>query len=180
MQSLAAAARLLDNALSSEGIARLLVELGFQSPPITLSKEEACSIGLPAEDSRFVVTAGSGARRAVSFAIEYGMELRPEISRIANRLVSRAPHLLWTITALDVARGEIAIAAAEPRKSGARVVALVARPGQVVDSDSETICALAAATGESDMLLHARWLEILGRESVSRRFFRALEQSVAK
>ena len=180
MQSLAAAARLLDNALSSEGIARLLAELGFQSPPITLSKEEASSIGLHAEDGRYVITAGSGARRAVSFAIEQGTDLRPEISRIANRLVSRAPHLLWTITALNATRGEVAVAACEPRKSGARVVALVARPGHIVDSDSETICALVAATGESDLLLHARWLEILGRESVSRRFFRALEQSVAK
>ena len=99
---------------------------------------------------------------------------------MASRLVSRAPHLLWTIAARDIDRGQFALAACHPAKSGARVVALVAHPGQIVDSDSETVCALAAAGGESDLALHARWLEILGRESVSRRFFRALEQSVAK
>ena len=180
MQSLAAAARLLDNALSDEGISRLLNELGFQSPSITLTAEEASSIGLPAEGGRFLVSAGSGSRRIVSFSIATGTYLRPEVARIASRLISRAPHLLWAIAARDLDRGEFALAACEPAKSGARVVALVAHPGQIVDSDSETICALAAAGGESDMLVHTRWLEILGRESVSRRFFRALEQSVAK
>lgn len=180
MQSLAAAARLLDDALSREGITRLLNELGFQSAPITLTKEEACSIGLPAENDRFLVSAGLGSRRVVSFTVQPGTELRPEVARISSRLVSRAPHLLWTIAARDTDRGEFALAACEPGKSGTRVVALVAHPGRIVDSDSETICSLSAAAGESDLALHARWLEILGRESVSRRFFRALEQSVAK
>ncbi len=178
MQSLATAARLLDDALSPDGVTRLLAELGFRSPPIALTKEEASSIGLSGEDEQFVVTAGIGARRAVSFALNNGTELRPEVARTAARLVTRTPHLLWTIVARGLEHGEIALAACEPRKSGARVVALVAHPRQIVDSDSETICALAAVNSASDMLIHARWLEILGRESVSRRFFRALEHSV--
>jgi hypothetical protein len=180
VQSLAAAARLLDNALSTGGLTPLLNELGFQSSSITLTKEEAGSIGLPTDDTRFDISAGLGSRRVLSFAVQNGSNLRSEVSRIASRLISRAPHLLWAIVVRDIARGEIAIAACEPAKSGARVVALVARPGQIVDSDSETICALSASAGESDMLLHARWLEILGRESVSRRFFGALEQAVAR
>jgi len=180
VQSLAAAARLLENATRPEGITRLLSELGFQSPPITITKEEASSIGLPAEDGRFTITAGKDARRALTFAVGEDCELRSEIARLANRLASRAPHLLWVITAFDSHRSEFAIAACEPRKSGARVVALVAKPDRIVDSDAETICALAAATGESDMLLHARWLEILGRDSVGRRFFKALESCVSK
>ncbi|HUQ48204.1 MAG TPA: N-6 DNA methylase [Gemmatimonadaceae bacterium] len=180
MQSLAAAARLLEGALSPDGVSRLLGELGFQSPHITLTMEEASSIGLPPDNDRFHVSPGLGSRRVVSFTVQSGMELRPEVARIASRLVSRAPHLLWTIAARDIDRGQFALAACEPAKSGARVVALVAHPGQIVDSDSETICALAAVGGESDFVLHARWLEILGRESVSRRFFRALEQSIAQ
>jgi hypothetical protein len=180
VQSLSVAARFLEDALSHQGITRLLGELGFQSPPITLTREEAISIGLPSGDNRFLVSAGPGLRRALIFTIPDGTDLRPEISRIASRILSRAPHLLWTIAAIDPNRREFALAACEPAKSGARVVALVAHPGQIVDSDAETICGLAAAAGESDLTLHARWLEILGRESVSRRFFRALEQSVAK
>ena len=180
MQSLATAARLLDNSLSLEGISALLAELGFDQPPINLSREEASAIGLQSEPGRFLIAQGEGAMRAVAFENKSGSELRPEIARVAARLVSRAPHLLWVVAAIDRPRGDVAIAACEARKSGARVVALVARPGNIVDSDSETICALAAAAGQSDMLLHARWLDVLGRESVSRRFFRALEQSVSK
>ena len=178
MHSLATAARLLDNALSPSGLATLLAELGFNAP-ITMSPQEAGSVGLPEDAGSFSIAAGVGAMRVVGFEVENSCEMRPHISRIATRLVSRSPHLLWVIAALDCRRGEVAIAACEARKSGARVVALVARPGHIVDSDSETVCALAAAAGESDLLVHARWLEILGRESVSRRFFQALERSVS-
>ncbi len=180
VQSLAAAARFLQNATSLEGVTRLLGELGFAAPSIALSKEESASIGLTGEDGRFTITAGQGARRGLTFIVDDGCELRPEIARVANRLASRAPHLLWVITAFDSSREEFAIGASEPRKSGARVVALVAKTNQIVDSDAETVCALAAATGESDMILHARWLEILGRDSVGKRFFKALESCVSK
>ncbi|MEP6507446.1 MAG: DNA methyltransferase, partial [Gemmatimonadales bacterium] len=180
MQSLVAAARFLQDATSLEGITRLLAQLGFDSRSIALTKEEAASIGLPAKDNCFTITQGKDSRRALTFAISGESELRPEISRVANRLAARAPHLLWVITAFDQKREEFAVAATEPRKSGARVVALVAKPHQIVDSDAETICALAAATGDSDMLLHARWLDILGRDSVGRRFFKALEACVSK
>ena len=49
---------------------------------------------------------------------------------------------------------------------------------RVVDSDGETLAALAAARGGLDVLTHTRWLEILGRESVTRRFYRSLERVV--
>src|SRR6185437_11196248 len=59
-----------------------------------------------------------------------------------------------------------------------RVAALVSRRGRVVESDAETVCALAAAHGDRDLLTHARWIEILSRESLTLRFYRSLEQSV--
>jgi hypothetical protein len=57
---------------------------------------------------------------------------------------------------------------------------MVARHGQIVDRECETLCALAASTGDADNLVHCRWLEILGRESVGRRFFRELERQVGR
>lgn len=158
----------------------MLGEVGFASSAIALSREEAASIGLTGDDGRFTISSGQGARRALTFILGEGSDLRPEIRRVANRLASRAPHLLWVITAFDPTRDEVAIVASEPRKPGARVAALVAKTSHIVDSDAETLCALAAARGESDMILHARWLEILGRDSVGNRFFKALESCVSK
>jgi hypothetical protein len=45
-------------------------------------------------------------------------------------------------------------------------------------SDAETLCSLAAAVSGSDLLTHARWLDILGRDAITRRFFRELEVTV--
>ncbi|MEP6991647.1 MAG: DNA methyltransferase, partial [bacterium] len=59
-----------------------------------------------------------------------------------------------------------------------RVLALVARVHQVVASDAEMVCLLAATSAGEDLLVHARWCEVLGREALSRRFYRVLEQRV--
>jgi hypothetical protein len=48
----------------------------------------------------------------------------------------------------------------------------------IVDSDAETLCALAAAVSSDDALTHQRWLDLLSRESLSRRFYRALEKAI--
>jgi hypothetical protein len=50
----------------------------------------------------------------------------------------------------------------------------------IVDSDAETLCALAAAAGPDDTLTHSRWLDVLGRESLTRRFYRALDRGVER
>jgi len=47
-----------------------------------------------------------------------------------------------------------------------------------VDSDAETLCALSASMESVDVLTHARWVGILGREAVTRRFYRTLERLV--
>ncbi|MGH7718466.1 MAG: Eco57I restriction-modification methylase domain-containing protein, partial [Gemmatimonadaceae bacterium] len=54
---------------------------------------------------------------------------------------------------------------------------------KVSGTDAETLCALTAtrATGNTgDVLTHSRWLEILGREALTRRFYRALERLVVR
>jgi len=66
--------------------------------------------------------------------------------------------------------------------SGARtkIVSLVCDRDNIFESDAETLCALASTTGDSDLLTHARWLDVLGREAITTRFFRALEKAVAE
>ena len=50
---------------------------------------------------------------------------------------------------------------------------------RVVDSDAETFAAMEAASAGSDLLVHHRWREILGRDALTRRFYRELESVVA-
>jgi len=58
------------------------------------------------------------------------------------------------------------------------VSALLVDRTQIVDSDAETLCALSAAMESVDVLTHTRWVTILGREAVTRRFYRTLEHVV--
>src|SRR5206468_899012 len=64
--------------------------------------------------------------------------------------------------------------------SRVRVGSLSCRRDHVVQSDAETLCTLASVGSESDLLTHARWLDVLGREAITKRFFRALERTVAE
>jgi methylase of polypeptide subunit release factors len=93
-------------------------------------------------------------------------------------LSSRTPHILWLLVVTRRDAREIAIGSWYTRRSAPRVVALVASQNRIVDSDCETLCALAAAASDSDIATHSRWLEILGRETVSRSFFRAMHSAV--
>ncbi|HEY8309904.1 MAG TPA: N-6 DNA methylase, partial [Gemmatimonadaceae bacterium] len=56
---------------------------------------------------------------------------------------------------------------------------MVTERGHVVDSDAETLCALSAvSTVPGDVMRHLRWLDILGRDAVTLRFFHALSAAV--
>jgi hypothetical protein len=72
-----------------------------------------------------------------------------------------------------------AIAAWSDARRPLRVAALLADRSRLVDSDAETLRALAAAIGSRDVLTHARWVEILGRDALSLRFYRTLERTIA-
>jgi hypothetical protein len=54
----------------------------------------------------------------------------------------------------------------------------VCRADKLYTSDAETLCALTAVVGESDLVTHSRWLDVLGREAITRRFFSALQNVV--
>jgi hypothetical protein len=115
--------------------------------------------------------------RALVWTIQGG-DMRTSLQQVAGRLNARASQLLWLLVSVDPHRRELALAALDSGGTRPRTAALVTRIDEIVDSDAETLCALAAARANSDILIHARWLEILGRDSVSRRFFRELERIV--
>jgi hypothetical protein len=103
--------------------------------------------------------------------------LRLLFTRLATTLTARAGAVLWLLAGCSP-NGDVGLACWPAGTRPPRVAALVAQRDHVVASDAESLCALAAAAGGDDLLVHTRWCELLGREALSRRFYRTLEQRV--
>ncbi|HUQ20521.1 MAG TPA: N-6 DNA methylase [Gemmatimonadaceae bacterium] len=179
MRTLRSASVLLANTTSVECCAPLIAELGFSADLVGLDEETRDRFGIDAVFHNAAVSAGPGAMRALIVEIDSSELLRDLLVRLARRLSSRTPHVLWTVVVISKEPGEIAIACWFAAQYAPRVVALVAVQRNIVDSDAETLCAMAAAASESDLATHTRWLEILGRQSVTRNFFRAMASSIS-
>lgn len=177
MHSLAAAARVLERCDSLDTCGELLRELGF-SDLLPLGPEQQEALGLNSGYNRPRLAVGTGALRALVMVVDSFQDPRLAISLTAARLVSHAPHLLWVIVAISITSDTVGVAAVDNGPRRPRTAALISRRAGIVDSDCETLCALAAAGTHSDVVIHRRWVEILGRESVSRRFFRELERLI--
>jgi hypothetical protein len=73
---------------------------------------------------------------------------------------------------------ELVLASWSGERCPPRIAVLVVDSDAVMDSDADTLAALAAAAGPDDGLTHSRWLDLLGRESLGRRFYHALDRAV--
>ena len=177
MHSLASAAQLLSKCSSVEQLPALLTELGFSQTLAPLTSDAEASLALPPELNDVRISTNKGSLRALAWSIRDG-DIRTSLQQVAARLNARASQLLWLLVSIHPHRRELALAALDSGGTRPRTAALVTKIDEIVDSDAETLCALAAARASSDILIHSRWLEILGRESVSRRFFRELERIV--
>lgn len=154
----------------------LLPMLGFAADSLPLDVSSPLLQGIPLSGAR--VSVGSGGRRALLATIATPGSVRGAVATLAQRLHRDAPHHLWLVIASAVGGSSGALASWRGDGNRARVSALVFHPERVLESDAETLMALhAAATGE-DLAVHERWCEILGREALSHRFYRALEHHV--
>lgn len=180
MLSLTDATRLLAASPSSDSPSTLLASLGFPAPLRTMDAAARERLGLP---TGIVLSArvarGDGALRALVIDLTDSAGEREALSLVARRLASRVPHLLWLVVARRGSGPTLSIAVwhATERVS---VAALIVDRSRVSESDAETLCELAACAAPSmtDSMRHLRWTEVLGRESVTRRFFLALAGSV--
>jgi len=175
-----AAASLLAAATTAGGLAALLRAArlaGDSDAP--LEPEVAEALGLTG-GTRARLFAGSGAMRALLLDLDGPEALRETLDRICGRLSSRAPHVLWLVAIRHQGLGRCGLIGWRIDGRARRTVAFLWEPARVVDSDAETLCALhAARSSDDDELLHARIVEILGRDTLTRRFYRALESQVA-
>ena len=157
-----------------EALARAL---GY-GEPAPIDDDTRRALGLGACVARARVAAGVGASRLLLLDVGEAPPLREQLASLARRLAARTPHTLWLVAAREATRREIAIAAWEVTAHGARVAALVATGAALADSDADTLRTIAAVDGRDDVLAHARRVELLGREGLSRRFYRELERRV--
>ena len=178
MRTLRAAAELFAATESIDALAPIAAAIGCDTAPASLDHHTRRELGLDETGVEARIAAGPGALRALLIAVPGDQSLRELLPRLAARLSSRAPHVLWMIVLLQPASDFVALCAWTADRRPPRVAALIVNRRRVVDSDGETLRALQAARGDRDVLTHARWVEILGREALSIRFYRALERTV--
>ena len=177
MRSLRHAAALLAGAHSLDALLAIAAELSFDPTPIALDDTTRLALGIPPDLGETRLVRGVGALRALLVVTSRDEPLRTSFTRLAGALSSRASAVLWLLIGATPS-GEVGLACWGGGGRAPRLAALLARRERIVASDAESLAALAAAAGDDDLLTHTRWSELLGREALSRRFYRTLEQRV--
>ncbi|MBA3559234.1 MAG: N-6 DNA methylase [Gemmatimonadaceae bacterium] len=180
MLSLQAAATLLASPTRAPELAAIAAAIGCGGEPLPLDAAVRKALAFAPEGGDLLVARGPGTLRALLVQLPGDAPVRDSVAALASRLHARSPQLLWIILAVQQPGCGLAIAAWSGGAVRPRVAALIADRTNIVASDAETLSALAAANGGDDVLVHARWLEVLGRESLTRRFYRALERVVGE
>ena len=179
VRTLRQAAALLARATTNDGLLSLAGALGFDGAALVLDADTRANLGIPDSAGEVRLMRGRGALRALLVLAPHDAGLRPLLAGLASSLARRTSHVLWTVVAASVGGDEAGIACWTPDQRPPRLATLLVHPMHIVASDAETLCALEAASEGDDLLVHTRWSELLGREALSRRFYRTLEQRVA-
>src|SRR5687767_5684172 len=164
----------------TEVLRELATRLGFRdSSQIDMTTRRL--LGISEDFASVLLARGPGTARMIGIVSAETSPLREQVARTADRLARRAPHLLWLLAMVSQGRPELALAAWHAGSGQTRIAALVVQTHEILPSDAESLTALSISLhGEIDLEIHAQWVEILGRESISRRFFLALRDLVAR
>lgn len=177
MPTLERSTGLLAGATGMGGLAGIARELGFTAPPLSLEGRARAALGLPSIIHAAQVARGAGALRALLLELPARCDSREVLRAVAAGLARQTAQLLWIVVATD---GEhVSIVCWSVARSAPRITSLVCKRERLFASDAEALCSLAAVLNESDLLTYARWLDILGRESITRRFFRTLDETIS-
>lgn len=184
MLTLRAAALALSRADSFEALRPLARALGFLDTPVPLSAALRRELGIHAFcDQAALHVRPGGLRLLVATltppdALQGTGDLRERALAVATALKRVAPTGLWCLCLLDHTRQHLCLAAVIDHARGLRLTALRVDCRRVLDSDADTLRSLAAITETDAHAHHARLADILGRDALSRRFYRELEQRV--
>jgi hypothetical protein len=155
------------------GLAALARVFGCHEQPLPLDTATRHALHAPAR-SRVSVVSGPDERRLLLVSLPRSTNVRQAVAALAKGVIRESPHLYWAIVARAREGQELIIAACGSHGGGARVSALTVRIGRISSSDIETVRLLADSSIASAAMAHARWMEILGREGIGRRFFLTL------
>src|SRR5580698_10598236 len=153
MLTLHAAATLLA-ADDPDALTRLAAACGCDGPPHALSPldRERLGLGILGNDPHGLtarVARGPGCLRALLIDFAPGTRCGPfrdVLPRLAARMARRTPHIAWICIASSHDTGRpLALASWSADRIPPRVAALSLDRDDIVDSDAETLCALAAA-----------------------------------
>jgi hypothetical protein len=136
------------------------------------------ALGADGHGERPRVAAGAGALRMLAVCVPRSRGARETLLALARRLASHTPQVLWCVAVAERDGSALALGCWSIERHPPRTAALVVDRAAVTDSDVETLLGLATAASGPDLLVHARWMETLGRSAVGRRFFAELEQRV--
>ncbi|MEP6833807.1 MAG: N-6 DNA methylase, partial [Gemmatimonas sp.] len=174
-----AATTLLAQADSLDALNNLAHKLGFETPLLHVTSDALQSLGIHEWVSEARLSRGQGNRRLVSARLSGAPGDARELTKsVCQALVKNAPTRLWSVTLLDSSGNTLLIACASAHPNGARIAALRVDRRHIVDSDADTVRALASVPTEHDRVCHARWGDILKRDALSARFYRTLDKLV--
>lgn len=180
MLTVRAAAQLLQRSGDAGALAAVARCCAIGGEPVLLDDRARDGLGLPRLLTAVQVASGGGALRALIAEVRDDSPLREVASVVARALDRSSPHLLWLLLLCRREPDDTAIVAWDGGRRSPRLVALHVGRSRIVDSDAEALCAMASIRDGEDLSRHARWLEILGREALSLRFYRLLEALVAQ
>lgn len=184
MLTIKSAAQLLARAESLDALLPLARLLGFDGEPVTLTARARREAGLADHTMRARFVSGIGMLRLCLVRLAPPSDIGPVLdARERTRLVGaallrHAPTRLWCVLALDHDGHLLCLATVSASPHGPRIAALRLDRRRVLDSDADTVRALAAVTDDDPSLRHARFTDILRRDALTHRFYRALEQAV--
>jgi hypothetical protein len=167
---------LLAGAHNLAGLTAVARELGFAASPLPLDTKARTALGLDSQVLTAHVSRGPGALRALLLEIAVQRDIHHLLSGVARALARQTAQLLWIVLVSDTE--SVAVLCWSARRSSPRIVSLVCRRDRLFASDAETLSSLSASLNKSDLLTHARWIDVLGRLSVTRKFFRELKTTV--
>jgi hypothetical protein len=180
VQSIERATILLRDAISLDGAVAIIRELGFPDPPLALDSRARAALGFPPTIRAAWITQGKDSLRGLAVDLQDAADTRDALTSFASSLAKHAPQLLWIVVAFASSKRELAIICWSSGVSRTRIVSLLCNQDRLFESDAETLCALSAAAADTDLTTHARWVDVLGREAITKRFFRTLQAVVGE
>ncbi len=181
--TLRATAGLLAQANSLHALQPLTQLLGF-APAERVSRDAQRTLSIDQLVADATIARGPGRLRCLSAVLVAPESLnavedtREQTRQLCHAVAQHAPAREWCIVVLDSTATFVTIAIVTRFPTGPRVAALRVDRRRIVDSDADTLRALADVTEADPPLRHARFADILGRHALSTRFYRALDNTV--